>query len=53
METIMNGENKTFREYKNNLLLINTIIKLVSLLGPLAPEGSLIVEPAQKHRASR
>ena len=53
LETIMNGGNKTFREYKNNLLLINTIIKLASLFGPLAPEGSLIVEPAQKHRASR
>ena len=47
LEAMMNGENKTFREYKNNLLLINSIIKLVSLL------GTLEVEPAQRHRASR
>ena len=46
LKRIMNGENKTYRDYKNNLFLINSIIKVVSFLGLSA------VEPAQKHRAS-
>jgi N-acetyl sugar amidotransferase len=53
LEQILNGKNKTFRDYKNNLLLINSIINLVSLPGALVTKGSLVVEPAQRHRASR
>jgi N-acetyl sugar amidotransferase len=47
LKDLMNGENKTYKDYKNNLLLINSIIKLVSFI------GFLEVEPAQRHRASR
>jgi N-acetyl sugar amidotransferase len=53
LEIIMNGKNKTFSEYKNNLLLINSIIKLVSYLGSFVSDGYMVVEPAQRHRALR
>ena len=47
LKELMDGNNKTYIDYENNLFLINSIIKLVSFIGLME------VEPAQRIRASQ